>query len=65
MNDQVYKKRQTTRTTIDLLTQSNHQALPLETAIAIAKQLGCTDKKSVALLSSIYNLSEDEISKLL
>ena len=65
MNDQVYKRRQTTRTTIDLLTQSNHQALPLETAIAIAKQLECTDKKSVALLSSIYNVSEGEIIKLL
>ncbi|KHG41955.1 MAG: site-specific integrase [Aphanizomenon flos-aquae KM1D3_PB] len=65
MNDQVYKKRQTTKTTIDLLTQSNHQALPLQTAIAIAKQLGCIDKKSVTLLSSIYNVSEGEIIKLL
>jgi sulfite reductase alpha subunit-like flavoprotein len=65
MNDQVYKRRQTTRTTIDLLTQTNRQALPLETAIAIAKQLECTDKKSVALLSSIYGLPEDVISKLL
>lgn len=65
MNDRVYKKRQTTKTTIDLLTQSTHQALPLPTAITIAKQLGCTDKKSVTLLSSIYNVSEGEIIKLL
>jgi hypothetical protein len=65
MNDTVYKKRQTTKTTIDLLTQSTPQALPLQTAITIAKQLGCTDKKSVTLLSSIYNVSEVEIIKLL
>ncbi len=65
MNDSVYKKRQTTKTTLDLLTQSTYQALPLETAITIAKQLGCIDTKSVALLSRIYNVLEGEIIKLL
>ena len=65
MNDAVYKKRQTTKTTLDLLTQSTIQALPLQTAITVAKQLGCVDAKSITLLSSIYNVSEGEIINLL
>ncbi|MBW4613552.1 MAG: hypothetical protein KME21_09745 [Desmonostoc vinosum HA7617-LM4] len=40
MNDTVYKKRQTTKTTLDLLTQSTNQAIPLQSAVAIAQQLG-------------------------
>ncbi|PHJ58182.1 hypothetical protein VF14_26570 [Nostoc linckia z18] len=63
MNDTVYKKRQTTKTTLDLLTQSTNQAIPLQSAVAIAQQLGCTDEKSIKLLAAIYNVSEDEIAK--
>ncbi|MCC3576157.1 MAG: hypothetical protein JGK30_32130 [Microcoleus sp. PH2017_40_RAT_O_B] len=40
MNDTVYKKRQTTKTTIDLLTKSNNQAIPLSSAIKVLKQMG-------------------------
>ncbi|MBW4428022.1 MAG: hypothetical protein KME50_27165 [Nostoc desertorum CM1-VF14] len=63
MNDTVYKKRQTTKTTLDLLTQSTNQAIPLQSAVAIAQQLGCTDEKSIKLLAAIYNVSENEITK--
>ncbi|MBX9256888.1 hypothetical protein H1Q63_23675 [Desmonostoc muscorum CCALA 125] len=62
MNDTVYKKRQTTKTTLDLLTQSTNQAIPLQSAVAIAQQLGCTDEKSIKLLAAIYNVSENEIT---
>jgi hypothetical protein len=51
MNDTVYKKRQTTKTTLDLLTQSSNQAIPLQSAVAMAQQLGCIDDKSVKLLA--------------
>ncbi|MBN3927129.1 hypothetical protein [Nostoc sp. NMS4] len=66
MNDSTYKKRRTTQTTLDLLTQSNNQVIPLQSAITIAKQLGCADdKKSVKLLAAIFGLTEGEISSLL
>lgn len=65
MNDTVYKKRRTTQTTLELLTQSGNQSLPLHSAITIAKQLGCIDSKSVKLLAAIYCLTEGEISSLL
>lgn len=61
MNDTVYKKRQTTKTTLDLLTQSNNQAIPLQSAIVIAQKLECTDDKSIRLLAAIYNVSENEM----
>ncbi|BAY37087.1 hypothetical protein NIES2111_14220 [Nostoc sp. NIES-2111] len=65
MNDTVYKKRQTTKTTLDLLTQSTNQAIPLQSAVAIAQQLGCIDDKSIKLLAAIYNVSEVEISNVM
>ena len=65
MNDTVYKKRETTKTTLDLLTQSSNQAIPLQSAVAMAQQLGCIDDKSVKLLAAIYNVSEVEISKVM
>ncbi|MEH1784290.1 MAG: hypothetical protein V7L23_01475 [Nostoc sp.] len=61
MNDTVYKRRQTTKTTLDLLTQSTNQAIPLQSAVAIAQKLGCIDDKSIKLLAAIYNVHEDEI----
>jgi hypothetical protein len=51
INDTVYKKRETTKTTLDLLTQSSNQAIPLQSAVAMAQQLGCIDDKSVKLLA--------------
>ncbi|MCC5660683.1 hypothetical protein LC608_27645 [Nostoc sp. XA010] len=65
MNDTVYKKRQTTKTTLDLLTQSTNQAIPLQSAVAIAHKLRCTDEKSTKLLAAIYNVSEDEITNIM
>ncbi|GAA6620887.1 hypothetical protein [Scytonema sp. NUACC26] len=64
MNDTVYKKRQTTKTRLDLLTQSTNQAIPLQSAVAIAQKLGCTDEKSIKLLAAIYNVYEDEITRI-
>ncbi|WP_293125400.1 hypothetical protein [Microcoleus sp. bin38.metabat.b11b12b14.051] len=60
MNDTVYKKRQTTNTTIDLLTRSDNQAISLASAIKVLKQLGIDDGK-IALLASIYGISVDQI----
>ncbi|MFN6486267.1 MULTISPECIES: hypothetical protein [unclassified Nostoc] len=65
MNDSTYKRRRTTQTTLDLLTNSTHQTIPLASAITIAKQFGCTETKSVKLLAAIYGLTEGEISSLL
>ncbi len=64
MNDTVYKKRQTTNTTIDLLTKSDSsQAIPLNSAIKVLKQLG-VDTGKIALLASIYSVSPDKITEL-
>ena len=64
MNDTVYKKRQTTSTTIDLLTRSDSQAIPLASAVKVLKQLGIDDGK-ITLLASIYSVSADQIAELL
>lgn len=64
MNETVYKKRQTTKTTIDLLTQSHNQAIPLLSAIEIVKQLG-SDAKTITLLAAIYSMTPEEIIELL
>ena len=64
MNDTVYKKRQTTNTTIDLLTGSDSQGIPLVSAIKVLKQLGIDDGK-ITLLASIYSVSVDRIAELL
>lgn len=65
MNDSTYKKRRTTETTLDILTSSNSQAIPLQSAIVVAKQLGCTDEKSIKLLAAIYNMPDNDISSFL
>ncbi|MEG4803963.1 hypothetical protein QUB63_07300 [Microcoleus sp. ARI1-B5] len=64
MNDTVYKKRQTTNTTIGLLTKSDNQAIPLGSAIKVLKQLGA-DTGKIALLASVYNVNPDRITELL
>ncbi|MEG4445740.1 hypothetical protein QUB47_28345 [Microcoleus sp. AT9_B5] len=64
MNDTIYKKRQTTNTTIDLLTKSDSQAIPLGSAIKVLKQLG-GDAKMIAYTASIYSVSPDRIIELL
>ena len=69
MNEHVYKKRQSTQTTIDLLLNSNQNAIDFVTALAEAKKLVASDesKKEFAsqLLSIIYQKNKDEIIRLL
>jgi len=69
MNDSVYKKRQHTQTTIDLLLNSNSQAIDFVTALNEAKGLvkdGRIDKEGCALLmAKIYQKDSSEIIKLL
>ena len=69
MNESVYKKRQGTQTTIDLLLNSNQNAIDFVTALAEAKKLvkdNESDKQVIAkLLSIIYQKRQDEIIELL
>ncbi|WP_293125517.1 hypothetical protein [Microcoleus sp. bin38.metabat.b11b12b14.051] len=64
MNEGIYKKRANTQTTIDLLTQSTKEAIPLGSAIEVLKQLG-SDFKNVKLLAAIYGIAPDEVMELL
>jgi len=64
MNEGTYKKRANTQTTIDLLTQSTTEAIPLGSAIGVLKQLG-SDEKSIKLLAAIYGIMSDEVMELL
>jgi hypothetical protein len=69
MNEAVYKKRRSTQTTIDLLLNSNTQAIDFVTALGEAKKLvreNESDKEIISrLLSIIYQKNEKEIYKLL
>jgi len=64
MNEGTYKKRANTKTTIDLLTQSTKEAIPLGSAIQVLKQLG-SDVKNIKLLAAIYGLTPHEVMELL
>ncbi|MEZ2304471.1 MAG: hypothetical protein ACBR13_22135 [Microcoleus sp.] len=64
MNETVYKRRANTETTIDLLTQSTKEAIPLGSAIGVLKQLG-SDVKNVKLLAAIYGITPHEVMELL
>ncbi len=69
MNESVYKKRQSTQTTIDLLLNSNQNAIDFVTALAEAKKLVAEnqdDKEVITrLLSIIYQKDSKAISELL
>ena len=69
MNDSTYKKRQSTQTTIDLLLNSNSNAIDFVTALAEAKKLISNDgldRDSVGrLLSIIYQKDSKTIDELL
>ena len=69
MNDSVYKKRQSTQTTIDLLTSSNTKAIDFVTALTEAKKLvdkGELDRDSVTkLLSIVYQKDSKSLIALL
>jgi hypothetical protein len=64
MNDTVYKKRQTTKTTIDLFTKSDNQAIPLDSAVKLLKQMGST-QDLIAYTAAVYSVSLDKIIELL
>lgn len=64
MNEGTYKKRANTETTINLLTQSTKEAIPLDIAIEVLKQLG-SDVKNVKLLAAIYGIMPEEVMELL
>jgi hypothetical protein len=69
MNESVYKKRQSTQTTIDLLLNSNQNAIDFVTALGEAKKLARqneSNKEIIAqLLSIIYQKNINEILELL
>ena len=69
MNESVYKKRQSTQTTIDLLTNSNSNAIDFVTALAEAKKLVAKDESkrefTAQLLSVIYQKNQNDIIELL
>ena len=69
MNESVYKKRQSTQTTIDLLLNSNQNAIDFVTALAEAKKLAKENeicKSTIArLMSIIYQKDSKTISELL
>jgi hypothetical protein len=69
MNDSVYKKRQSTQTTLDLYNNSNQNAIDFVSALAESKKLVKTypEHKDFAaqLLSIIYQKNHSEISNLL
>jgi hypothetical protein len=69
MNDRGYKKRQSTQTTIDLLLNSNQNAIDFVTALAEAKKLVTVQPEykefTGKLLSIIYQKNHSEITELL
>jgi hypothetical protein len=69
MNESIYKKRQSTQTTIDLLLNSNQNAIDFVTALAEAKKLVKTYPEykdyTAQLLSIIYQKNHSEINELL
>ena len=69
MNDTIYKKRQHTKTTIDILLDSNKQAIDFTSGLLEAKQIIKKYPNSsvavVELISKIYQKSEYEIEELL
>ena len=69
MNDSTYKKRQSTQTTIDLLLNSNTNAIDFVTALAEAKKLvkeqPANKETIVRLMSIIYQKDIKSINELL
>jgi integrase len=68
MNDKVYKKRATTKTTLDILTRNDNQAIPLESAIKVCKPsseyFGYSHEfvdHLVLIIGAIYGVSEERV----
>lgn len=64
INENVYKRRASTKTTIDLLTQSTKEAIPLNGAIGVLKQMG-GKKELIAYTAAIYGITHEEVMELL
>jgi hypothetical protein len=68
-NDRNYKNRQSTQTTIDLLLNSNRNAIDFVTALAEAKKLVAEDENNreviIRLLSIIYQKDSKSLTELL
>ncbi|MEG3975206.1 hypothetical protein QT970_11355 [Microcoleus sp. herbarium8] len=64
MNEGIYKRRANTETTINLLTQSTKEAIPLGSAIGVLKQIG-SNAQCVDLLAAIYGITPHEVIELL
>ena len=69
MNERTYKKRQHTKETLNILLQSNQDAIDFVSALNIAKKLVKTYSNSyqpiAELLAKIYGKNEDDVMKLL
>jgi integrase len=66
MNDKVYKKRSTTKTTLDVLTKVKSQTIPLESAINVLRSVINDNNKEliVKVLSVVYNTNNSDIEKI-
>lgn len=64
MNEGIYKRRANTETTINLLTQSTKETIPLGSAIGVLKRIG-SNAQCVDLLAAIYGITPDEVMELL
>lgn len=64
MNEGTYKKRANTKTTIDLLTHSTKEAIPLSSAIGVLKQLS-ESRDLIVYTAAIYGITPDEVMELL
>jgi hypothetical protein len=61
-NEKSYKKRFSTQTTVNLLTQSNKEMLNLVAALSLIKQANLSNKQEVIkLLSEIYHTDISEL----
>lgn len=64
MNENVYKRRANTKTTIDLLTQSTKEAIPLNGAIRVLQYIG-SSQDLIAYTAAIYGITPEEVIRLL
>jgi len=64
INENVYKRRASSSTTIDLLTHSTKEAIPLNDAIGVLKQIG-GKKDLIAYTAAIYGITHEEVMELL
>ena len=64
INENVYKRRASSSTTIDLLTHPTKEAISLNDAIEVLKQMGGT-KDLIAYTAAIYGITHEEVMELL